>query len=448
MKEKLTLIELFSGIGAQIQGIKDTDLFDVESVGVSEIDSNAVISYAAVHCGLTSELLEATEYPSKEDMIAYLTERNIGFVFEENKPCNWGSASIAFLRKCWLACKLSNNFGDIQKVSELPYADFWTYSFPCTDLSRAGKQQGMIKGKTRSGLLYEVERLLEKAVEQGTQPKYLMLENVKALVDKQFYMQFKEWEMRLDELGYNTYLGIMNAKDFGVLQNRERAFAISIRKDIDTRSYLFPVPFDKGETLQDYLEETVDAKYKVSDVAKAHFNQELADGLCILKRPRGVHKATATEVCPTITTSSWSYNTAICEGDELRRLTPKECWRFMGFPDSAVEAAMSVGMSDTSLYAQAGNSIVVGCIRLMIEHLYKAQYDDSYICSDENFNKATTVVNPDCCGKKKVFCIIDDIYNSREPRISTEYCPTLRAGRFGLKVLTLSQLHSETERNE
>ena len=165
---KITINELFSGIGAQVSAIKRLGIpFDI--VHTSDIDHNAVLSYAAVHCGLTEELVNTyVDYPSREEMARQLTEINLGYDFQKNKPYNWYrlvNHKSKDLEKYWLANKLSKNLGDISKLDSLEYADFWTYSFPCTDISLSGKQDGIIKGKTRSGLLYEVQRLLEKADE-------------------------------------------------------------------------------------------------------------------------------------------------------------------------------------------------------------------------------------------------------------------------------------------
>lgn len=133
----------------------------------------------------------------------------------------------------------------------------------CQDLSFAGKQAGIKEG-TRSGLLFEVERLLNDSVSNGTQPKYLLLENVKALVSKKFMPDFQRWLDKLDELGYNNYWDVLNAKDFGIPQNRERVFVVSIRKDIDTRGYKFPNKIPLQLRLKDILEPHVDEKYYLS----------------------------------------------------------------------------------------------------------------------------------------------------------------------------------------
>ena len=263
-KVKLTMIELFSGIGAQVKGTNNTKLFDTNVIATSDIEKDSMVSYAAIHNGLTNELIDKYEsYPSEEEMRKQLIDKNIGFNFKK------GTNPIARmkgkkLKKYYLAMALSKNLGDISKIEELPYADFWTYSFPCQDISVAGKQAGIIEGETRSGLLYEVERLLIKAKDTNALSKYLLLENVKNLVGKKFIEQFNDWTTRLDELGYNTYWEVTNAKNCGVPQNRERVFAISIRKDIDTKQFEFAKPFDLGFRVRDFLEDEVDEKYYVS----------------------------------------------------------------------------------------------------------------------------------------------------------------------------------------
>ncbi len=265
---KITVNELFSGIGAQVSALERLGI-PCEIKHTSDIDHNAVLAYASIHCGLTEDLINTyAEYPAREEMARQLTEINLGYDFQKNKPYNWYrfvNSKSKELEKYWLANKLSRNLGDISKLEHLDYADFWTYSFPCTDISVAGKQEGIKQGQTRSGLLYEVQRLLERANKMLALPKYLMLENVKNLVGKKFKPQFDEWVAWLNELGYNTYWKVLNAKDYGVPQNRERVFAISIRKDIDNGKFEFPQPFDNGVRLKDVLEDNVDEKYYLSE---------------------------------------------------------------------------------------------------------------------------------------------------------------------------------------
>ena len=200
--------ELFSGIGAFRKALERLNI-PHEIVGISEIDKYAIKSYEAIY-GET------------------------------------------------------RNYGDISKVDKLDYADLWTYGFPCQDISVAGQQKGIVKGETRSGLLYEVQRLLTASAIEGELPKYLILENVKNLVGKRFKADFDSWLEWLDGLGYNNYWQVINAKDRRIPQNRERVFVVSIRKDVD-KGFTFPPKIPLTTTMADFLEDDVDEKFYISD---------------------------------------------------------------------------------------------------------------------------------------------------------------------------------------
>ena len=202
----LRLIELFAGIGSQTQALTNIGIAH-KVVAISEIDKYAIQSYEAMH----------------------------------------GKA---------------NNLGDIRKIEELPNADLWTYSFPCQDISVAGKGAGIKEG-TRSGLLFEVERLLRVASEKGTLPKYLLLENVKNLVSKKFKADFDKWLDFLAELGYTNYWKVLNAKDYGIPQNRERVFCVSIRGE--HKPFVFPKPKELTIRLRDMIDEAVDERFYLKE---------------------------------------------------------------------------------------------------------------------------------------------------------------------------------------
>lgn len=282
-KPKLTMIELFNGISAQKRGIDNTELYDLEVIATSDIDKDVIIQCAAIHCGMTNEMVENFKgYPTKECMAQSLTDRKIGLDFKTGKVYDWFKLAKKKkgmdLEKYWLAAELTNNLGDISSISKLPYSDILTYSFPCTDISVAGKQEGLAKGSgTRSGLLWEVERLLEVANENNELPKYLLMENVDALVNKKNKPDFDLWLSKLEELNYNSYWKIINAKECGVPQNRRRCFCISIRKDIDTGKFTFPIPFDNGLRLKDILEKNVDEKYYINTERASNLIQQLVD---------------------------------------------------------------------------------------------------------------------------------------------------------------------------
>lgn len=456
---ELSVIELCSGIGAQMKGIDNTHLFNANMIATADLDKEVVVSYAAIHCGLTNEMIENYEdYPSKEEMVKQLTDKRLGYDFKKDVPYDWEKLSrkkdkTKGIEKYWLADHISHNLGDMMQIESLPYSDLLTYSTPCTDLSIAGKQEGLkwtchdcgceydpseldvdtrytcpncgshnIKS-TRSGLLYEVERLLVKAKENNTLPKYLLMENVDALVSKKYIDSFKDWLIRLDNLGYNSYYQTINAKNIGIPQNRNRIFCISIRKDIDTKSFKFPQPFDTGIRLKDLLEtdSSVLEKYFLSDEVQKRlqitdpkfeknivgttkpefrtigqrdlvYQQDSVMGTLVAtdyKQPKQI-LADSNEPIHIADLCSEKFRGGNTEPkvkrDNLRvvrKLTPKECHRLMGFDDIDYENCKAVGMSDTQGYKQSGNSIVTTCISLLIEHLYKAQYDNTYICTDE-----------------------------------------------------------------
>jgi len=165
------------------------------------------------------------------------------------------------------------NYGDISKINwdEVPDFDFMTYSSPCQDFSNAGKQAGGIEGSgTRSSLLWEVR----KAV-LAKRPKYLMMENVKALVSNKFLPLFHKWEQELASYGYSNYCKVLNAKDYGIPQNRERIFVVSIRDD--DRSFTFGEPFELKLRLKDMLEDKVDEKYYLDQERVNKFIENLDD---------------------------------------------------------------------------------------------------------------------------------------------------------------------------
>ena len=289
MKEQISMIELFSGVGAQERALRQLGL-PYEVINTCDCDANATLSYAAMRWDLEKEM-ETFDFPSQEQMIEELQSKNLGYDFQKGKHSITSRTPIVKLKQYYIADKLSGNLGDISRVERLPYADLWTYSYPCTDLSVAGKGEGMVNKcdkcehtwpidfekpstnnicpkcgnidikSTRSGLLGQVQRLLTVSHTEGSLPKYLLLENVKNLVGSKFKPQFDAWVNWLDLIGYNTYWKIINGKHVGIPQNRERVFAISIRKDVDTKGFLFPETIPLTTRLKDVLEKSVDEKF-------------------------------------------------------------------------------------------------------------------------------------------------------------------------------------------
>lgn len=396
------------------------------------------------------------------------------------------------------------NLGDITKVKidELePYsADLITYGFPCQDISNAGKQRGFEHDGqlTRSGLFFYAAAIIGRI-----QPKVAICENVKALVGKKFTKEFETVLSTLEDMGYTNYWQVLNAKDYGIPQNRERVFIVSIRNDID-KKYEFPAPIKLELRLKDILEKEVDEKYYLSDkmlngFLKHNENHEEKgtgfkwkprdiDGVAsylranaalaptdntieikperiggIFDTEKSTHQAGSIwdkeKISPTIDTAQGGYrqplvfvpgatkkgyaeavdgdsinleqpnsktrrgrvgkgvaqtlNTApqqavvipqtisfgyklepkeievgkcitsryykgfsnfnpenaVIEGVRIRRLTPKECFRLMGFDDEDIDVLIENGISNTQLYKQAGNSIVVNVLEAMFDNL-------------------------------------------------------------------------------
>ncbi len=357
---KIRMFECFSGIGCQKMALERVTK-NFEIVGISEIDKYAIKSYQSMH------------------------DENI------------------------------KNYGDISKIQgkELPKIDILTYSFPCTDLSKAGKQKGL--NNTRSGLVYEVLRLLHELKSLDNLPKVLVMENVIDLVQIKFIKQFNEIQKEIEDLGYKNYTQILNAKDFGVAQTRERVFMVSI---LGEYNYKFPEKIPLAKRLKDYLENNVDEKYYISEKLYKYFTDtknrngfvrgdrfkpitendiactittssgnrstdnfiktpsanlkgyEIAsdgDGVYI-NRPHQKRGTVQKNMIQTLKTSGTDVGVVLQENGRMniRKLTPLECWRLMGIDEKYFEKARQVN-SNAQLYKQAGNGIVVD----VLEHIFR-----------------------------------------------------------------------------
>lgn len=390
---KLKVFEAFAGYGSQRMALRNIGI-DFEMVGISEIDIPAILSYANIHENLSKTSIE---YPSKEQMIKFLEQKNIGLDFKTGKVKLPKSESK--LKDIYRATILSKNYGDIclLKPNELPDMDLFTYSFPCTDISIAGQIQGIEKGKTRSGLLYECEKIIEIK-----RPKYLLLENVKNLVGKKFKSQFDEWLNYLESLGYTNYWKVLNAKDYGVPQNRERVFVVSILND-ESKNYQFPQKQTLNIRLKDLLENQVEEKYYLSEEVQRRFkptgsvyNKEgLSPTLDTMqggyRQPcitvvgelecegwydveKRVHNTGGLGVCVETRNRAKYINEDNLGNYRIRKLTPKECWRLMGCSEEDFEKAKLFN-SDSQLYKQAGNSIVVNVLEGIFKNLFNLEED-------------------------------------------------------------------------
>lgn len=354
----MRVLSLFSGIGAFEMALRNIGV-EYELVGFSEIDTNAIKSYCAIHGVDESKLL-----------------------------------------------------GDVSKIdaNKLPDdIDLLTHGSPCQTFSVEGKKLGGNEGSgTSSSLMWETVRII-----RDTLPKVVVWENVKNVLSKEHKHNFDKYIETLNDLGYKSHYRIINSMDFGLPQNRERVFCISVLDSaID-----FEFPQKRGLNIQvkDLLEEKVDDKYylksdalewklieftqnydviNIKQATKQGYIELKRGGVCDLNRPnsktrRGRVQFNGT-VSPTVTASVQSIY-YIEEDNRVRNLTPLETWRLQGFSDDDYRIASEV-CTETYLYKQSGNSISVN----VLEDIFKQLYGD-------------LIKNCPCCNSKLI--IADEVYS-------------------------------------
>lgn len=300
----LKVLELFGGIGACTQALKNLDQ-DFTVVDYVEIDKYAVKSYNAIN----------------------------GTDFEPQDITEWDK--------------------DIE-------CDLIMHGSPCQDFSLAGLQEGGDEGSgTRSSLMYETLRIVKKI-----KPKYVVWENVKNLLSKAHVHNFNNYLDAMESLGYTNYYKVLNSKDYNIPQNRERVFTISILgKD---KEFNFPTGQKLDKAVKDMLEPQVEEKFYLTESAIKTYNRDFGS--------KG-KQVNINDVVPTLTASmgTGGGNVPIFyapTSGRLRKLTPKECWRLMGFSEDSYTKAAKVN-SNSQLYKQAGNSIVVNVLQEIFKELLK-----------------------------------------------------------------------------
>ena len=330
----IKVFEAFSGIGTQRMALRNLGI-EHEVVAIAEIDKYALKSYEAIH----------------------------------------GDCP---------------NLGDISKIdpNDIPDHDLFTYSFPCQDISVAGKQKGLdMDGGTRSGLLWECQKVIA-----AKKPKYLLMENVKNLVGKKHKPNFDKWLDWLESQGYTNYWQVLNAKDYGVPQNRERVFCVSILGNHEP--YIFPGKQELTIRLKDVLEDEVDEKFYLSkEKTEKLINRfDLDDEPFLLGGEQKNQAIKKDGVSTTLTSSMGAGGGYVpmvnriggifdkdgkthqagasgAQNYRIRKLTPKECWRLMGCTDEDFHKAEQVN-SNSQLYKQAGNAIVVDVLEAIFKQMF------------------------------------------------------------------------------
>ena len=279
--------------------------------------------------------------------------------------------------------KISIN-GDITKIkeSDIPSFDICLAGFPCQAFSLAGQRKGFnddYKGMSRGTLFFDVARICEYH-----KPKVIFCENVKGLTIHDKGRTFKVITKTLEEIGYTVYYKVLNSKDFGVPQNRERIYIVAFRNDIDSSTFKFPSPTNPNTTLRDIIEENpVPAKYYLSTVY-----------LETLKRHKARHEAKGNGFGYEIRDLDGIAGAIVCGGmgrernliidkrqkdltptthikgevnkDGVRKMTPREWARLQGFPDTFL-----LPLADVHLYKQFGNSVSVPVIEAIAREIKK-----------------------------------------------------------------------------
>lgn len=419
LTKPIKLIELFSGYGSQMLAMKYLGM-QAEHFRICEWAVPSIEAYNDIH---TRDFTDYSKGKSLDEVTAFLAEKGISSDY--NKPMT--SKEIKRKPEGWIRRAYNNIIAtnDTVDITKTHGSDFrlrerervqviMTYSFPCQDLSCAGEQRGMEEGSgTRSSMLWEVGRILNEMRDMGQLPDVLIMENVPQVCGGKNIEAFKRWLRVLDGLGYNSDYRILSATDFGIPQSRKRCFLVSVPVGYH---YTFPEGKPLETKLKDMLEDDVDGKYYLtaSDISQivnwksnqnpitkavamkgnicqcitaksntAKSNTAKSYNMLLVSADRHVRetieKNTFTDEpmgvdlynrklkseCPTLTMPNHN-NTALWNGKEVRKLTPRECFRLMGVRD---EDSDRVQLSDTMKYHLAGDSIVVNVLMAIFNNM-------------------------------------------------------------------------------
>ena len=371
----LKVFEAFAGIGAQVSALNRTDI-NYEIVGISEWFIDAIECYAAIHCdGVEVEM--PTNIKEIDDYLSRFT-----FSATSVKPTNIKRLTEDQRRDLYRANKQANNYGSITDIKgeDLPEIDLLIYSFPCQDLSTGGLGKGMKKGSgTRSGLLWEIERILKELKDLDQLPEYLLLENVKTIKADKHIADLNQWLSFLESMGYaNTDCMILNSLDFGVPQDRERAFIIShLGAKLDITTAIEAAKKERKFKIRKFIKNNYkNPIYKLeADIAQLNKTPSRDVMWDINGKTISNHTIIRTITCNmdrTHTAALFKYNGP--KGDTYRRLTMREAFLLMGFTEEEYAKASSLNFSYRKLNQLIGNSIVVN----VLQAIFEAMLGDTY----------------------------------------------------------------------
>ena len=382
--KKIRVFEAFAGIGAQRAALDKLKL-NYEVVGISEWFINALLAYDAIYhynepfeCDKTIE--EQREYLSK-------------FKFSKDSvhQCDISKLKDSEVEDLYRAHIRTKNQGSITDItlSNLSRIDILVYSFPCQDLSTGGKTQGMKKGSgTRSGLLWEIERILLDLKEHKKLPKYLLLENVKALNAPSNEQDFTEWKLFLEKIGYkNENCLVLDAQNFGIPQHRERCFMLS--QLMGNKKIIY----DYESKLEEIRKKYIINKKPISDFIKlGNIHKDEQDAAQLNRTPsREImwdrnRRIVEWDGNNPILDNDLLMNTIHCnldrsntsamfaytglKGESYRLLTMREAFLLMGFTETQYMHVKGLGFSYRKINKLIGNSIVVDVLAAQFEVIF------------------------------------------------------------------------------
>lgn len=407
----IKIVELFSGIGSQAKAFERLSKkrnIKVEILNTCEWDVHAIVAYDYIHNGpkLDGRVLSL----SRDELIEKLKKlslSNDGKVPIKEKTLELYSTEV--LRKIYSSILKTNNMISVKDVKgeDIPNdLTFMTYSFPCQDLSNVGALHGYKKGidkgaNTRSGLLWEVERILvERQNKKLDMPKFLLLENVTTLEAERHKKNFDQWKQKLESLGYINHVNRLYAPDFGIPQNRRRLLMLSVYVGNDKSKKEIVTNYFKEHDLNDtkYLSTLSIKKQKLEKILKLDYSNDMYFKEALLSQPNKtksrdsmwennskilLENGNIKNIVSTITTKQDRHPNSgnlYFKGNEsksnYRFLTPRECFLLMGFDEKDYESLSNnnfysrknaLFFSRDKIYKLAGNSIVVNMLEAIFD---------------------------------------------------------------------------------
>lgn len=408
------IVELFSGIGSQAKAFERLSKrrkFCFKVLNTCEWDVHAIVAYDYIHNDgkIDKTVLNLT----REELLKKLKSlslSNDGKVPMKDRTLDAYSTNV--LRRIYSSIIKTKNLISVEDVKgvDLPNnIDLMTYSFPCQDLSNVGALHGYNKGidrdaHTRSGLLWEVERMLnERSIAGLDLPKFLLLENVTALEAKRHSQNFNEWKKRLEELGYVNKVNRLYAPNFGIPQNRKRLLMLSVYVGSDKKKREMVENYFNTHDLNDlsYIKSLNIKEGDLIDHLKIDYeNIELFEE-ALLSQPKKtdsrdtiwaknsqlyLEDGTTKKIAQTITTkqdrhpnSGNIYFNPNNTSSRFRFLTPRECFTLMGFDEKDFLSLKknnfnsrknALFFSRDKMYKLAGNSIVVNMLEAIFDQVY------------------------------------------------------------------------------